>query len=403
MTTTSKIFNPQSKIVVHSNRVLDYFKGKNVDPINIEIDPSNACNHSCPFCISGHLHLRKFKGTEFFNRQMMNKQVLMNLVKDLSNTNIKSISWTGGGEPTMNPNLKEAINYIKENSEIDMGMFTNGSMLERFDLFNTVVNSLKWIRISMDAGKSQSYDKLRATNKSNNFQVILNNIKKLIEIKKMKKSKITIGVGFVISRDNFKEIIDFANLFKDLDVDYCQYKPEIIQIERNTFDGNDKKQQISAEFWAKEVLNLLDKASKILGKKFQCNSYKVTDLIKDKKLYGREYKKCIGSQFQPCIGADGEVYVCTNHRGHKDRSYGSLYEKSFLEIWSNVTKRKCVMDKIENLEKFSMCSQLCKPHESNKILWQIKNNLDHDEEETISNLKKQSIEIKDKLIHKNFI
>ena len=403
MTTTSKIFNPQSKIVVHSNRVLDYFKGKNVDPINIEIDPSNACNHSCPFCISGHLHLRKFKGTEFFNRQMMNKQVLMNLVKDLSNTNIKSISWTGGGEPTMNPNLKEAINYIKENSEIDMGMFTNGSMLERFDLFNTVVNSLKWIRISMDAGKSQSYDKLRATNKSNNFQVILNNIKKLIEIKKMNKSKITIGVGFVISRDNFKEIIDFANLFKDLDVDYCQYKPEIIQIERNTFDGNDKNQQISAEFWAKEVLNLLDKASKILGKKFQCNSYKVTDLIKDKKLYGREYKKCIGSQFQPCIGADGEVYVCTNHRGHKDRSYGSLYEKSFLEIWSNVTKRKCVMDKIENLEKFSMCSQLCKPHESNKILWQIKNNLDHDEEEAISNLKKQSIEIKDKLIHKNFI
>ena len=71
--------------------------------------------------------------------------------------------------------------------------------------------------------------------------------------------------------------------------------------------------------------------NKILGKKFQCNSYKVSDLIKDKELYGREYKQCIGSQFQPCIGADGEVYVCTNHRGHKDRSYGSLYEKSFFE------------------------------------------------------------------------
>ena len=119
MTTSSKIFNPQSKVVVHTDRVLDYFKGKNVDPINIEIDPSNACNHSCPFCISGHLHLSKFKGTEFFNRQIMNKRVLMKLVKDLSNTNIKSISWTGGGEPTMNPNLKQAIKYIKENSIIE--------------------------------------------------------------------------------------------------------------------------------------------------------------------------------------------------------------------------------------------------------------------------------------------
>ena len=35
----------------------------------------------------------------------------------------------------MNPNLKDAIEYIKKmGSKIEMGMFTNGSMLERFDL-----------------------------------------------------------------------------------------------------------------------------------------------------------------------------------------------------------------------------------------------------------------------------
>ena len=113
MISDSKRFNPQGKILVHYEKVKKYFKTGTVDPITIEIDPSNACNHSCPFCISGHLHLSKFKGTEFFNRQMMNKRVLMKLVKDLSNTNIKSISWTGGGEPTMNPNLKQAINRNK--------------------------------------------------------------------------------------------------------------------------------------------------------------------------------------------------------------------------------------------------------------------------------------------------
>ena len=120
-----------------------------------------------------------------------------------------------------------------------------------------------------------------------------------------------------------------------------------------------------------------------------------------KKTYGREYKQCIGSQLQPCIGADGEVYVCTNHRGHKERSYGSLYEKSFSEIWGNVSKRKCVMSQIENKEKFSMCSQLCKPHESNKILWQIKNKLN--DKKAIDSLKKKSLEMEKVLIHKNFI
>jgi cyclic pyranopterin phosphate synthase len=398
--TQPSIFNPQSKVLHHLDRVVDFINNKKVDPINIEIDPSNACNHSCPFCISGHIHLSKYKGTEFFDRQMMNEKTLMNLVKDLSKTETKSISWTGGGEPTMNPKLKEAIEYLRDNSKIEMGMFSNGSMFSRFNLFETIVSSLTWIRISMDSGRKENYDKLRVTNLNNNFDVVMKNIKKLIEYKRKFKSNITIGVGFVVTRDNYEEILDFANLFKELDVDYCQYKPEVIQIETNL--SIDKKEQIPAEFWASKVVELLDEASEILGHKFQCNSYKLKDLIVHKnKKYGREYKQCLGSQLQPCIGADGEVYVCTSHRGHKERSYGNLNKKSFNEIWSDMDKRSCVMKKIENEEQFSMCSQLCKPHESNKIIWKIKENIN--KPGLIEDLKNQSKQPENKVLHKNFI
>ena len=400
MTVLSKIFNPQSKVLYHLDTVLDYFDGKNVDPITMEIDPSNACNHSCPFCISGHIHLKKFKGTEFFNRQMMDKKTLLNLVQDLSKTKIKSIAFTGGGEPTMNPALKEAIIYLKKNSNIQLGMYSNGTMLEKFNLFETIVKSLEWIRVSIDAGKKKSYDNLRVTNSSNNFDVVFSNIKKLIKIKKKLKSKIVIGVGFVVTQDNYKEVIDFAKLFKDIDVDYCQFKPEIIQIERNGTQ-DDKKQQISSEFWAYKIIDLLNEASQILGKKFESNAYKIEDLIVDPEKYGRGYKQCIGSQFQPCIGADGHVYVCTNHRGHKKYSYGNLYEQNFKKIWGNIKKRKKIMNIIDKKEKFCNCTQLCKPHESNKMLWSIKNNLKN--KEAIKDLKKKSKEIGSSLIHKNFI
>jgi len=217
-----------------------------------------------------------------------------------------------------------------------------------------------------------------------------------------KNSNIFIGVGFVVTKDNFNEVVDFAKLFRDIDVNYCQFKPEIIQVERNG-ELDKAKEQIGSDFWITNVATELEKAKEILGKKFECNSYKLEDLIKSPKDYGRNYKECLGSQFQPCVGADGHVYVCTNHRGHKEYSYGNIEDKSFKDIWSDMEKRSCVMNKINNKEKFKNCSQLCKPHESNKILWQIKNNLDSDDKETISNLKKQSIEIKDKLIHKNFI
>tara|TARA_B100000029_G_C17410521_1_gene900570 strand:- start:33 stop:1028 length:996 start_codon:yes stop_codon:yes gene_type:complete len=331
---------------------------------------------------------------------MMSKDMLMNLVKDLSKTKTKSISWTGGGEPTMNPNLKNAIEFLRDNSKIDMGMFSNGSMLSKFNLFETIVTSLTWIRISLDSGKSETYDNLRVTNSNNNFKVVMNNIRELINYKKKFNSKITIGVGFVVSRDNYNEIIDFANLFKNIEVDYCQYKPEVIQIETNS--SIDKKEQIPPEFWANKVVSLLNEASKILGNKFQCNNYKLKDLIVHKnKKYGREYKQCLGSQFQPCIGADGEVYVCTSHRGHKERSYGSLNKKSFTEIWSDMKKRSCVMKQIEDKEKFSMCSQLCKPHESNKVIWKIRNNLHRPE--VIRGLRNKTKEIEKKVLHKNFI
>ena len=151
------------------------------------------------FCISGHLHLKKFKGTEFFNRTMLSETVFQNLIEDLIKTNIKAINWTGGGEPTQNPYLGRAISFIKKNSKIEMGMFSNGSLIERFDLFEIFVKSLEWIRISIDAGLPNTYNDLRKTNQNNDFKTVIKNIKKLIEFKKNFNSKIIIGVGFVVT------------------------------------------------------------------------------------------------------------------------------------------------------------------------------------------------------------
>ena len=124
-------------------------------------------------------------------------------------------------------------------------------------------------------------------------------------------------------------------------------------------------------------------------------------MISNPKTYGRNYNKCLGSQLQPCIGADGNVYVCTNHRGHKSYAYGNIFKKSFKEIWNDLKSRKCVMDQIEKKEKFSKCSQLCKPHESNKIVWAIKSNFN--DSNYIKDIKQKSLELKKKIKHPEFI
>ena len=59
------------------------------------------------------------------------------------------------------------------------------------------------------------------------------------------------------------------------------------------------------------------------------------------------------------------------------------------------------MSQINNIEKFSNCTHLCKPHESNKILYQIKSNKENPD--YIKDLKEKTTNISKTVKHKNFI
>tara|TARA_B100000287_G_scaffold165740_2_gene156304 strand:- start:2292 stop:3485 length:1194 start_codon:yes stop_codon:yes gene_type:complete len=396
----SDIFNPQAKVMANVDRVVEFVETGNTAPVLIEVDPSNACNHACSFCLSSYIHFDKYKGTETFSRATMPRDMLMSLCEDFVSMGVRAVNWTGGGEPCLNKHLKEAIEYCGKNG-IKQGIFTNGTLLDKRDLFETMVDNMTWVRISIDTGTEESYNKIRIPKGGADWNKMVSNVKKLIEVNKSKGNKIDIGVGYVISPDTYKEIVDFAKFFKDFDLTYCQYKPEIVIRE----DGGEQRDK---EFWIEKVIPLLDEAKEILGDKFQCNGYKITDLTEDPSLLGRNYKKCLGSQISPCIGADGHIYVCTNHRGWKQYSYGCLYDgKSFREIWDDLQSRHKVMHQIEDVECFKNCTKLCKPHESNKAVWDIWKNMGDmssiEKKLYVKDLLKQQKEMKKSLTHPEFI
>ena len=360
----TNIFNPQAKIIANIDNVMEFLETKNTAPVLVEIDPSNACNHGCYFCISSYIHLPESKELETFDRSIMSKEMLMSVCEDLVDMGVKAVNWTGGGEPTLNPHLKGAIQYMGKNN-IPMGMFTNGALLDKFDLFETLVKNMTWVRISVDAGTAETYNHIRRPGRGQDWNKMRQNLTRLIDTNNEHGKKIDIGVGMVITPDTYTEIVEYANAFKDFDLDYCQFKPEIVNRER------EEGIQRDVDFWNEKVDPLVEEARSILGDKFQMNGYKITDLGEDPELFGRHYKKCLGSQIQPCIGADGHVYVCPNQRGYKQYSYGSLHDASFYEIWNDLQARQAVMHQIDDVECFKFCTQLCKPHESNKMVWYL--------------------------------
>jgi|TARA_R110000851_G_scaffold276156_2_gene428993 cyclic pyranopterin phosphate synthase len=401
MTEQSKIFNPQAKVYANADRVLDFLDDKNPAPVLVEFDPSNTCNHGCYFCISSYIHLPESKDLDTYDKTVMPRDVLMAACSDFVDMGVRAINWTGGGEPTINRHLKEAIQYIGDKSDIKMGIFTNGTLLDKWDMFDTMVDNMTWVRFSVDAGTPETYNSIRRAKSNQGWDKMTANLTKLIEVNNSKDKKIQIGTGFVITPDTYKEITNFAEYFSQFDIDYCQYKPEVVNRER------EEGVQRDLDFWKTEVEPRLDEAKKILGDKFQINGYKLTDLINDRSLYGRNYKKCLGSQIQPCVGADGEVYVCTNHRGYKQYSYGSLHNKSFKLVWEDIQKRKAVMHQIESVECFKNCTHLCKPHESNKAVWDMHEDYMPLDEDGKAKLKEKlladAVDIKQDIIHSEFI
>ena len=67
----TSIFNPQAKVVANIDNVMEFLETKNTSPVLVEIDPSNACNHGCYFCISSYIHLPESKELETFDRSIM--------------------------------------------------------------------------------------------------------------------------------------------------------------------------------------------------------------------------------------------------------------------------------------------------------------------------------------------
>ena len=135
----TSIFNPQAKIIANADRAIEFFETGNANPVLVEVDPSNACNHGCYFCISSYIHLPESRNLETFDRSVTSREILMGDCQDFVDMDVRAVNWTGGGEPTINPHLKEAIEFLGSNS-IKMGMFTNGTLFDKRDLFETLVD-----------------------------------------------------------------------------------------------------------------------------------------------------------------------------------------------------------------------------------------------------------------------
>jgi len=190
----------------------------------LQVESAIACNLRCVMCPWREI------AENVENHGLMSPEIWQSIRPHLSE--IKSIDFTGGGEPLLQPELSEWIAEAHA-AGCETGFLSNGLLLKREKLQQILNAGVDWICISIDGADSEMYEKIRI---GSNFDRVCRNVADIAELRTGKLPKTMIN--FVLMDLNFHQVEDIVRLASQLGVDQLNFKQcEVIRGESGKGHG----------------------------------------------------------------------------------------------------------------------------------------------------------------------
>lgn len=334
----------ERKILSHLDELSQYVNGGFYAPIQVEVDLTNNCTSDCPWCF-GYVD-RKWTNFSLLapdtdnieERNKVGLEKIKRLIDDFSFVGVKSITFTGGGDPTCHSGLFTFIEYAYEKG-IEIGLITNGVIP-----VNRAIPYCKWIRFSVDGATKETYGFMHG--KPHHFEKVIENVKSAASEKMKHGYSCTIGVGFLTGEKTQNEISAFVDLWSGVyGIDYIQFRPLLDAYGASWFSKNP------------HILDEIREAEKS-DPRVVCSTAKYKALMVGES---GQTKYCHGIFFESAIAADGKVYTCCHQKGMEQFSIGDLHKESFMTIWHRHLKnRKYKVNK--------HCPSFCRHYGTNKFI-----------------------------------
>lgn len=349
------------KMMYHLDRVAAWQRGERFAPVHVDMGLTKFCNTACVYC---------YGVVQNMNRGVMiQKDALLRYIEDCGKLGVKSIGFIGDGEPTLNPAVYDAAVLAKKVG-VDTAMATNGLLLE-MDRAHDLLASMSWIRFNLSAGTAEGFHKVHQS-KAKNFELLIEKIRTLVQIKRENNYQCTIGLQMVLVPECYDQILDEARVGKELGVDYFVIKhcsdSEYKEI------GIDYGDYLNMEEVIKEAESYSDDNYVVQAKWDKIKAAGETALYKDGY---RKYDVCYGTPFVLQISGNGKVYPCGPFF-NKERFYiGDIHEQSFYDIVMSDRYWAVHEDISKSVDVHKDCAIGCRQDYVNKFLWDLKNPPEH--------------------------
>ncbi|MDD3940223.1 MAG: radical SAM protein [Candidatus Pacebacteria bacterium] len=170
----------------------------------LDIKTSFQCNNRCKFCIQGNKRL---------NRETKTTQEIKQILRDNSE-NFKEVVFTGG-EVTIRADILELVKFAKKCGYVVVQIQSNGRMFSYFDFCQRIIDAgATEFAPAIHGSTAQVHDSLTCVEGS--FDQTLQGI---YNLKKLKQLVIT---NSVITKSNYKDLINLAKILIEAQVNSYQ-------------------------------------------------------------------------------------------------------------------------------------------------------------------------------------
>ncbi len=339
----SSYIDPRNKLLGHLDRLAQIKDGQRPAPINVEVDLSNRCSLGCEWCHFAYTHTRgplagkAEKPTGAIpGGDLMDVGLAMRMIDQLHQSGVRSITWTGGGEPTLHPSFDRITQYACV--KIQQGLYTHGGHIDSLRA-RMLKACFEWVYVSLDAANAESYRKSKGMD---GFERACNGIRYMAEA----SGPATIGVGFLIHAGNYQDAPAMAELANRLGADYAQFRPVIDYVQDAPGVPG------TSPAWVDEAERVLSTMEGQPGVEVDLERFRMY-----RDWQGHGYQTCWWSGLQTVITPDGSVWTCVNKREHPGALLGNLNERTFGDIWSG-----SALAQVD-----SHCRVMCRGHIPNTV------------------------------------
>lgn len=318
----TRYIDPAQKLFQHLDRLHELrTSGRTTAPVNVEIDLSNRCSRGCEWCHFAYTHTRGPLAGKAARPagaldagDLMDMTLARSIIDQLTAAGVRSITWTGGGEPTLHPNFDEVIRYA-EGAGMAQGLYTTGGHIdpERAALLR---QALTWVYISLDAADATAYKRDKGMN---GFAAVIDGIRNLMRA----EGSATVGLGFLLTRQNVVDVDRMVELGHKMGVDYVQFRPTV------RYDMAHPGALDEDTEWVTDAMRAL--------RAYDDDDFVIADVDRFdmyRNWQGHGYSACHWAALQTVITPNGRVWRCCNTREVPAALMGDLTHETFDDVWA---------------------------------------------------------------------